>query len=165
MSLPLPLSLSLPLSLPFILFIRYAYIILLSNIKFIYCYECFAKLYSESQVFRYCQSALDPISLSAAVLTSRQQQPIVNVSAASLVPAAVFAAAAGHHLPRKPTPWYPWAVASGVMGSGHSHHQTSSAHQIIFRDSKDSGKRPIAYINVNNLCISSLCSNRMQSTH
>ncbi len=103
-------------------------------------------------MFRYCQSALDPISLSAAVLTSRQQ-PIVNVSTASLVPAAVFAAAAGHHLPRKPTPWYPWAVASGVMGSGHPHHQTSSAHQIIFRDSKDSGKRPIAYINVNNLCI------------
>ncbi len=80
-------------------------------------------------MFRYCQSALDPLSLSAAVLTSRHQ-PIVSVSS--------VLAATGHHLPKKPTPWYPWAVTSGVVGSGHSGN--TSSHQMVFRENKDSGK-------------------------
>ena len=82
-------------------------------------------------MFRYCHSALDPLSLSAAVLTSRQQ-PIVSVS--------TVLAATGHHLPKKPTPWYPWAVTSGVVSNGHSTNTNTSAHQIMFRENRDSGK-------------------------
>lgn len=82
-------------------------------------------------MFRYCQSGLDPLSLSAAVLTSRQQ-PIVSV--------ASVLAATGHHLPKKPTPWYPWAVTPGFVSSGHTTSANTSTQQIVFRENKDSGE-------------------------
>ncbi|CAG2163477.1 unnamed protein product, partial [Oppiella nova] len=71
-----------------------------------------------------------------SVLTCRPQ-PII--SSTSLVP-TVFGTTChlspGHHLGRKQTPWYPWAVASGVLSGEHSHQQTSSSH--LFRDFKNS---------------------------
>ncbi|CAG2106912.1 unnamed protein product [Medioppia subpectinata] len=77
-------------------------------------------------------------NLNRSVLNSRSQ-PIV--SAASLMP-TVFGSAdhlmSSHHLGRKQTPWYPWAVSSAVISGEHSHQQTNSAHQYLFRDYKNS---------------------------
>ncbi|CAG2164498.1 unnamed protein product [Oppiella nova] len=68
-------------------------------------------------------------------MTSRSA-PIVTVSS-SLVP-AMLASAAGHHMPRKPTPWYPWAVSSGLVGSGQLVNTGNTSHHMLFRENKDS---------------------------
>ncbi|XP_054167392.1 homeobox protein DLX-2-like [Oppia nitens] len=78
-------------------------------------------------------------SIGTLLRCGSQQQPIV--STASIVP-SIFGAAShlspDHPLARKQTPWFPWAVASGVVSGNPTHQASSFAHQYICRDFKDS---------------------------
>ena len=70
------------------------------------------------------------------MIDSSHQLPI---SSSTLMSTSVLAAA-GHHFPRKPTPWYPWAaaaVASTITPSG-LHHSQSNLNQAFLKENKES---------------------------